>query len=246
MSGNVAAGRWSAAKRPSRVAAAGQMRWRPRFNPLVCLLAALLIVPAFAADVGSASAVPAGQAAGATVRIVLRPVTAGGRAAVGYHVIAGGAAVDCAFAQPSPVTVSRNVQMCSPSAAYAVACWRAAAHRRALCFFDARHRRLTRYRLQSRFAATRPPRRPVPLDMRLRTGVYCEIRDGGTGSRLQGHPNWYESYFCTNRRAIWACCGGFGVYRTRPVWRVHTAPDTGRGRLVVRRVARAWFVGTRR
>lgn len=244
-------GRGFAVRSLSRVMSGRRVRPTRHFAPFACLLAAVMVVPAFAADSGSASAAPTAQAARATARVVLRPVNARGRPVPGYRVTAGGTSVDCSsvpgVSAASRVTVSRNVDECSPSAAYAVACWRAAFPRRVLCFFDARHRHLVRYRLQTSFAASRPPRRPAPLDMRLRTGVYCEIRDGGAGNHLRGHPNWFEFYLCTHRRAVWApgSTQTEGVNMTRRVWRVHMAPESGRGRVVVRRVRRAWFVGTR-
>lgn len=213
------------------------------------VLAAAAVAVSLTAGVGPAAAAPAAVAAAParTARVVIRPVTAAGRAAPGFRVTNGGSFVDCSFSAPSPVAVSRNIDFCSPDAADPVACWKAAAPHQVLCFIDARHKHLIRWRLQSSFAVTRAPKRPAPLDVRLATGTYCQLNSGGAGDRLRGHPNWAEAYICGNGQAIWApqTAQTLGVNMNTRLWTVRVAPQSGKGRLITRRVARAWFVGTR-
>ena len=211
----------------------------------VSVLAGLVVAVAPAA---SSATVSTQRSARATVRVVVRPVDARGRAVSGFvvrtertgSVLCGGA--------PSLAAVNPNIAQCSPSFEFPAACWKAARRHRVLCFDDARNTWVRSIRLQGRFAPTRPPlRRPIPLNMRLRSGTYCGIRIGGAGARLKGHPRWGVTYYCTRGMAVWARLNGRrgGINRARRAWTVHVAPSSGRNpHLRVRRVARAGFVGT--
>lgn len=197
----------------------------------------------------AASAATTAQAARATARTVLRPVTAGGRPAAGFTVtnlLGADRAADCSFPLASPVAVTKNVELCAPDADDAVACWKAAVRGTTLCFMDARRKHLIRFRLRGRFAPTARAKHPVPLDLRLGNGEYCQWQVGPTGE-LAGHPNLFSFYLCAGGRAIWGrqTSTTDGINEAGRVWTVRVGPQAGRGRLVVRRVAHAWFVGTR-
>jgi hypothetical protein len=70
----------------------------------------------------------------ATVRVVVRPVTSTGHVSAGFTLKTEPAgSVDCSSKQPSPGAVDFNIEFCSPSAEYAIACWNAAVAHRVLC-----------------------------------------------------------------------------------------------------------------
>lgn len=185
-----------------------------------------------------------------TVKVVVRPVTSTGHARPGFTVTAERSGrVDCSEANPSPGAVSRNIEWCSPSVEDAVACWKAATARpRVLCMRDPRRAKLARIPRSGKFAATglAPRRDRAPLVIRLRDGDHCSIRDGGTSSQLRSHPNWYVTYYCVHDGAVWAPLSAphSGINESSATWTVRTAPASGQGKLVTRRVAKAWFVGT--
>ena len=199
----------------------------------------------------AAAAVLAPQAASAatlthTVRTVVRPVTTTGHVAPGFHrVLESGGEVDCSFASPSPAGVNRNIESCSPSAEYAVACWHAASRHYALCFRNAHSHRVYKIHLASTFARTPRSTDRAPLLMKLADGVHCSLRSGGAGPSLPTHPNLFATYYCSDGTAVWASDHSrhLGINETHPVWRVRVARD-GDSTLVRRRVAHAWFVGT--
>src|SRR4051812_41993459 len=87
---------------------------------------AVLMITAILFGTGLVAA-PAASAATPTDRVVLRPVTSSGHAAAGYKVVKEpDHPVDCSIPDPSVAGVNKNILFCSPSAAYAVACWRSA------------------------------------------------------------------------------------------------------------------------
>ena len=206
--------------------------------------------PAFGVSVATAAPSVHGAAA-ATSRVVIRPVTTAGEPAPGVEVATDSHAgsVDCSRANPSPGAVSRDVEFCSPSAAYAVACWKSATPKHVLCSRDPSSNRVYLIRHTGRFAATRlaPKRNRAPLRLVLGNGTVCLIRDGGAWSSLKAHPRWYGTYSCdSNKEAVWSPQNAphSGINETRPSWTVHVAPISGNGHVTLRRVRRAYFVGT--
>jgi len=210
------------------------------------VLAATLLL---AAGVG-VPAEPAGASAHrypATQKSIIRPVNAAGFARAGYRVMpepSGG--VDCSFPDPSPGAVSPNIEFCSPSAAYAVACWKAAAAHKVLCMRDPRVRQLARIQRLGPFAPTglAPASDRAPLSMVLGNGAYCTIRDGGAGPERAGHPRWVATYYCDNGGIVWMRPGARhqGVFEGAPSWTVIVAGTSGP--IFARHALRAWFVGT--
>lgn len=198
---------------------------------------------ATAAASGTTHATPA-----ATKKVVVRPVTSSGQAAPGFGVRGEPRGrVDCSFADPSAGAVSRNIESCSPSVEYAVACWKAAAHKSVLCLRDARVKRLVRIPRMGKFAATPPPKPAdrAPLLVVLSDGTHCTIRDGGAWGQLKGHPRLFGTYSCDRHGAVWARSSAphSGVNESHASWTVRTA-EFGKRHLATRHVARAYFVGT--
>ena len=116
----------------------------------VAMLAALLIgggVAGFETAVG-ATVTP-------TAKVVVRPVTSTGHVRAGFTMVSEPTGlVDCNAQDPSPGAVSRNIEFCSPSAEYAIACWKAAAPHRVLCMRDPRSTRVVRIPRTGTFAPT--------------------------------------------------------------------------------------------
>lgn len=205
--------------------------------------AAVLLISSVASFAG-ASAAPA-----PTVKDVVRPVTSAGHASAGYTVTREPSQqVDCSFREPSPGAVSPNIEFCSPSFEYAIACWKAAASHRVLCLRDPRSKHLVRIPRHGSFAPTglAPSAQRAPISIRLSDGDLCSIRDGGAWSQLPGHPNLFGTYSCAHDGAVWASVSAKhqGVNESHPTWTVRTA-QFGSHTLVTQRVAKAWFVGTR-
>ena len=202
---------------------------------------------------GLAGAAPASTASGAaTVHVVVRPVTTGGVPAPGFHATVDNRksdAVDCSVANSSPGAVSRNIEWCSPSAAYAIACWKAATPHRVLCSRDPQSQRLYSILRSGKFAQTGlvEKRNRSPIVLILRDGTTCFIRDGGAWGQLKSHPKWYGIYSCDQHGDIWSApfAPHDGVDESQPVWTVHTSPSSGNGQLTTRAVAKAYFVGTK-
>jgi hypothetical protein len=183
-----------------------------------------------------------------TVRIVVRPVTSTGHVRSGFTLTyEPSGSVDCSLAEPSPGAVNKNIEFCSPSAEYAVACWKAAALHRVLCMRNPRSKTVVRIPRTGAFAPTglAPVAQRAPLVMRLGDGDVCSIRDGGAWGSLPGHPNLSGTYSCAHDGAVWATstAAHLGVNESNPVWTVRTA-HFGSSTLVTRHVVKAWFVGT--
>lgn len=207
----------------------------------VALSAAGLAVALGPAGAGAAHRFPP------TAKTVIRPVNNAGFAVGGYTVTGEPTgSVDCSFPDPSPGAVSPNIEECSPSAEYAVACWRAAAPHKVLCMRNPRVRKLVRIPRLGAFAPTplAEPADRAPLGMVLGNGTYCSIRDGGAVGPRAGHPQWIATYFCTDGKIIWQRPGDrhLGVNERFATWYVVEAGVSGP--INSRRVLRAWFVGT--
>lgn len=224
---------------------------RPRIAVAVLATAvttgAALLATTAAADASSASS----GAPVATKQIVVRPVTSSGHAVHGYSVRKeSGVKLDCSYPSPSPAAVNKNILECSPSAAYAVACWKAAGHKRTLCLDDPAKPKLVKFGYAGKFAKTAPPKKhqTAPLRLVLGNGQVCSIRDGGAWGQLRKHPNWFATYGCTGDggQAIWAPVNArhLGIDESSSSWTVKVARQIGNEKVHVRHVAKAYFVGT--
>ncbi len=188
-----------------------------------------------------------------TVVSVLRPVTAHGHAAPGYHASNDpwGNTADCdghGYNIASPAAVNRNIDLCSPSAVQATACWKSATPHRVLCLDDPvfnRSRHLTSFPLTGRFTAGTPVRVKLPFVVHLTNGTACSLRNGGAGPRLNAHPTWVAWYYCQHNLAIWGSYRAstpFNKHTAR--WSVTVAGERPTSRPSSRTVAQAWYVGT--
>ncbi len=206
--------------------------------------AVLLAVTGLSLLTGSPAA-----AASHTVTHVVRPVTPRGTAVSGFTVTPETAGqLDCTAAAVSPAAMSRDILECSPSAAYAVACWRSATAGRALCMRDPTERKLVDFPDTGAFHRVAAPRSPAiaPLVIILGDGDKCTIRDGGAWGTLQSHPTWVGEYACATDGVVWAAPSAThnGVDESTPTWTVRTAPASGSGAVQTRQVRAAYFVGT--
>jgi hypothetical protein len=216
---------------------------RARIAVSVVAVACAVGLAAFGSGAGAAPA-----RAGHTVQIVVRPVTSTGHAVSGFHVAPEPTGqLDCSGAGASPGAVSKNILECSPSAEYAIACWKSATPKRALCMRNPRNHKLAKIPYTGSFAHTAPPRtNGAPLAITLGDGDKCSIRDGGAWSTLKAHPKWNGEYSCVNDGVVWAPPSShhYGLNESHAQWTVHTGAASGDGPVVVRNVSRAYFVGT--
>jgi hypothetical protein len=183
----------------------------------------------------------------ATVRIVVRPVTVAGYPVAGYTVAQEPTGqVDCSYPDASPGAVNANILECSPSAEYAIACWKSATPARVLCLRNARAHTLVKIPDTGRFARVSAPRSTSPLSLVLSDGDTCSIRDGGAWGWLHLHPSWVGEYSCVHDGIVWGppTAPHGGVIETTSAWTVLTTPPSGIGPLITRHVSRAYFVGT--
>jgi hypothetical protein len=184
-----------------------------------------------------------------TQSIVVRPVTSTGHAASGFHVTTQhNASIDCSSRFASPGAVDRNIEECSPSAAYAIACWKAATAHHSLCMRNPSSHRLYKVQLTAAFAKTglAKPKSRAPLLVVLTDGTRCSIRDGGAWGQLKEHPTWFGTYSCTKHGVVWSPPheGHYGINESASTWTLRTGSASGKGTLTVRKVERAYFVGT--
>lgn len=214
--------------------------------PLFALGTALAVLSGCASQ-ASTSAPSAGPNA-ATETVVIRPVTQSGVPAPGYSVTFDDAAtVDCgttsANTRPSPVAVDGNILSCSPSSAYAVACWQDPAPSTVICYRDPWKKEVVRMPNAGGFPEVAAPSQAQPLGLLLSDGDRCRIRTGGVWSDLADHPGWYGTYACSGNGAVWADSAD-GIDRSSPRWTVQVAPISGDGPLTTRGVTRAYLIGT--
>lgn len=184
----------------------------------------------------------------ATESVVIRPVTQSGLPAAGYTVTDDNAVtVDCggtsANARPSPVAVDDNILSCSPSSAYAVACWQDPAPSVVICYRDPWKTDVVRMPNAGGFPEVAAPSEGHPLGLLLSDGDRCLVRAGGVWNDLADHPGWYGTYACSGNGAVWANSAD-GIDRSSPLWTVQVAPISGVGPLDTRGVVKAYFVGT--
>jgi hypothetical protein len=211
------------------------------------MLAGLVVVAIAAIGNPGVAANAARASHPATAKVVVHPVTTTGHARAGFAVQSEpGDTVDCSFADPSPGALSRNIEFCSPSAAYAIACWKSATAHHVLCMRDPTAKKLVKLPRTGKFASTARAHKAqrAPLLIVLGDGTRCSIRDGGAWGTLQSHPNWAGSYSCDHHGVVWTPPNAKhnGVNESTASWTVRTAPASGQGQLVTRRVKRAYFV----
>jgi hypothetical protein len=229
------------------------MSMRARVALTAALVSMLgLAAPALASNAGGAptSGSHAAASSSATTRVVVRPVTKAGVHAAGFHVKKEqSSSVDCSFRDPSPGAVNRNIELCSPSAEYAIACWKSTRAHHVLCTRDPSSKRLYLIRRSGKFARTGPESKKdrAPLLLILRDGTRCSIRDGGAWGTIKSHPNWVGTYSCDHHGDVWSPAHAHhdGVNESHAAWTVHTASASGNGHVTVRAVRKAYFVGTR-
>lgn len=219
------------------------MRILPSRRVAAVLAAPLVAVLAFPANATSQVSAPA------TVKIFVAPVTASGHLAAGFTVKPDkGYVIYCSPDFPSPVSVSPNVQECSPSAAYAVACWKSATPKRAFCLLDPRKHQLRVGVVKGGFASSKqvPDKQLSPFVIVLTDGTTCFIRDGGAWGFLKSHPHYFGSYSCSKHGVVWSPpnAAHYGVNESAASWTVQTGNAAGKGGLTTRHVAKAYFVDT--
>lgn len=224
----------------------GERRQRLALAAAVLAMAAgvagsVALVGATGADAATATVSTA--RASATQRVVVRPVTAKGRAMPGWKVTTQSRSVQCTA--PSAGAVDNGIAFCGTSADYTVACWRAATKTRVLCLPDPTKRRLESIKLTGRFPSVRAPKHPSPQSLRLKVGSYYEVRDGGTGPMLRQHPTWVAFYFGDDGRFIAGPRTSDGINRRHAEWFV-TSFRTPNQQGLRQGVATAYFVGTAR
>ena len=200
-------------------------------------LVSTLLAPALPAGAATAHATTQTN----TKQFVVRPVHANGRPVKGYTVTKEsfpGFTCDAA----SPVAVDPNIRTCGPSATYTVACWKST-HHTVLCLRNARSKQLVRIHYTGVFHRVSAPKHPMPQVLRLANRDVCLVRDGGAWGVVTGHPQWNGTYSCRHGDVYGL---NDGIKESAHPWRVHvvTNPGSPQQQIVVRRVLRAWFVGT--
>lgn len=209
---------------------------------LLCLAALAPLVALAAPSLAHAAAAPA------THKVVVRPVTSTGHAAAGFHVKAQpNGSVDCSSRSPSPGAVSHNIEACSPSAEYAIACWKAATAHQVLCVRNPASKTVYRIPRTGNFEPTGllAKKQRAPLLLVLTNGDKCAIRDGGAGGTITGHPKLVATYYCSSGVAVWAPFNAkhFGINESASSWTIRTA-QAGNHALTLHHVKKAYFVGT--
>lgn len=211
---------------------------------LVALAAATVLLAGCASLSTSA---PSAENA-ATESVVVRPVTESGLPATGFTVTDDDTmTVDCgstsANTRPSPVAVDDKILSCSPSSAYAVACWQDPSPSTVICYRDPWKTDVVRMANAGGFPEVAAPSEAQPLGLLLSDGDRCLLRTGGVWNDLADHPGWYGTYACSGNGAVWAESGD-GIDRSSPRWTVQVAPISGEGPLTTRSVTTAYFTGT--
>lgn len=214
--------------------------------PLVALGVALVFMAGCASQ--SSTSAPSAAPTAATESVVIRPVTLSGLPAAGFTVTDDNSmTVDCGSTssntRPSPVAVDDNILGCSPSSAYAVACWQDPAPSSVICYRDPWKKEVVRIPNEGSFPEVAAPSQAQPLGLLLSDGERCLIRAGGVWNDLADHPGWYGTYACSGNGAVWADDGD-GIDRSSPRWTVQVAPISGVGPLDTRGVVKAYFIGT--
>lgn len=212
--------------------------------------------PGTATATTQASAAPSthastgGSAPAATRKVVIRPVDASGHPAAGFTVETESSTGPVTCGDASPVAVDPNIRLCSPSAAYAIACWRSTDPSWVLCLRDPLLHMLARLSLSGSFTPVPAVAHPSPERIVLPDDISCVIRDGGAWDELPSHPQWAGAYGCNMRMSIYGPANTDGIDRTHPLWTVHEVPDSALGvhgtggPIAVRPVTVGYYVGT--
>lgn len=208
------------------------------------LFAAGAAVALAATAVALSTSASAASASPATQQTTLRPVTTAHHVAAGYHLVNAGGSIDCQMAPASPVAVNDNIVECSPSAAYAVACWHAAKPGFALCLRDPFGNEVDRIRaLHFSGNHVAAPKHPAPFGLVLDNGAKCSIRDGGAWGSPKQHPKWVGFYSCTKGGAVYAPISSRdGINQSHPSWTVWTSQGNN---VHLHHVVKAIFAGTK-
>jgi hypothetical protein len=217
-----------------------------RLTRLAALAAAALVTTTMA----TATAAPARHTT-ATQRIVIRPVNSHGHPAAGFvRKDLGNDPVFCRFngghGSTSTVAVDPGIFDCSPSAAYAIACWDAARAHRVLCYQSAFSHKVVRLHGNAPVHFPKPSHPYNALNLVLANGERCSARDGGAVGIQKHHPNWVATYYCGHGAdAVWSPKSldkTLGTDRGTSRW--HAWVGTANGYLHKRAISKAYFVGT--
>lgn len=214
--------------------------------PMIALGAALVLITGCTAQTLSTSSTEG--SAGATDQVVIRPVSPAGLPAAGFTVTDDSViTIDCGTtppnARPSLVAVDDNIISCSPSSAYAVACWKDPSPSTVICYRDPWRVDLVRMPSNGDVPEVPAPSEAQPLGLLLGDGERCLLRSGGVWNDLAQRPDWYGTYSCTGADAVWAGSSD-GIDRSSPRWTVEVASISGTGPLKTRDVVKAYYVGT--
>ena len=204
---------------------------------------ALLVAPGSDADpAGPARAASSPAAKVGTVRTVVRPVTADGRAAEGWKVHREtDLKVSCSDA--AAAAVDGGIGACYPTVAYTPACWKSV-NRTLLCLRDPLEQKLVRVKRQGPFGAYVAPAKARPQALVLRNGDRCNMRFGGAWSAPASHPQWVGFYFCDHGTVYAPGSSLDGIIDGDQQWRVRIWVEGTEGTIVQRKVAEAFYVGT--
>jgi hypothetical protein len=206
------------------------------------LTTGLLAAPGSGAD--PAGPQPATTQAGTagTIQTVVRPVTADRRAAEGWKVHREtDLRVTCA--DPAAAAVDDGIGACYPTVAYTPSCWKSR-HRTVLCLRDPLEQRLVRVKRAGAFGDYSAPASPRPQALVLRNGDRCNVRFGGAWSAPASHPQWVGFYFCDHGTVYAPGSSADGIIDGDQPWRVRLWVEGTRGKIVQRKVAEAYYVGT--
>ena len=203
--------------------------------------AGLLAAPGSDAD-PAPRATTAARGVVQTDETVVRPVTADGHAADGWKVRRElGLKVSCS--DSSVAAVDDGIAACYPTVAYTPSCWNSA-HRTLLCLRDPLEHRLVRVKRDGRFSQHAAPARVRPQALVLGNGDRCNMRFGGAWSAPASHPQWVGFYFC-DHGSVYAPGGSRdGIIKKDNPWRVRIWVEGTEGKIVQRKVAEAYYVGT--
>ena len=180
-----------------------------------------------------------------TTVVKLAPVDGRGRPAAGWTVgpLGPPGELDCSLPEPSPSAVSGDIYYCSPTAANADACWRSSTPMVMLCLWDPWTRRLSQQQASTDVTSpVKPVTHPYPIGLELSDGDHCRLRNGGSWSRQEQHPDWFGWYACQKHTAVWAPSDAKVINKSSRQWTVQVGDLTGR--LSTRRVTRAYYVTT--
>ncbi len=211
---------------------------------LAALLATgLLAAPGSDADPAGPARGPAERGAVAeTVQTVVRPVTADGHAAEGWKVHRE-TDLEVSCDDAAAAAVDDGIGACYPTAAYTPSCWKSA-HRTVLCLRDPLVQRLVRVKRSGHFGDYSAPKSARPQALVLRNGDRCNLRVGGAWSSPASHPQWVGFYFCDHGGVYAPGSSTDGIIDGDQPWRVRLWVEGTRGKIVQRKVAEAYYVGT--